>query len=52
MISRELFEIREELGQDHASDFLTVGSMGGHTSQIAIGIALSRPDKQVFLFGW
>ena len=47
MISRELFEIREALGQDHASDFLTVGSMG-HTSQIAIGIALSRPDRQVF----
>lgn len=39
MISRELFEYREAKGQDHAHDFLTVGSMG-HASQIALGIAL------------
>jgi len=48
-ISRELYEIREALGQNHSSDFLTVGSMG-HTSQIALGIALSRPDKTVYCF--
>ena len=47
MISRELFELREQLQQGHESDFLTVGSMG-HTSQIAMGLALGRPDKQVF----
>ena len=44
--SRELFECREALGQPHYSDFLTVGSMG-HSSQIALGIALSKPGKKV-----
>lgn len=44
--SRELFECRVAQGQPHHSDFLTVGSMG-HSSQIALGIALSRPDKRV-----
>lgn len=48
MISRELFEYRADtnnivLGQD----FLTVGSMG-HASQIALGIALQKPDRQVY----
>jgi len=47
--SRELFEYREELKQGHEKDFLTVGSMG-HTSQIALGIALQKPNKQVFCF--
>ena len=47
MTSRELFEYREELGQGHSNDFLTVGSMG-HSSQIALGVALSKPDKQVY----
>ncbi|NOQ55617.1 MAG: phosphonopyruvate decarboxylase [Nanohaloarchaea archaeon] len=46
-ISRELFEYREELGQDHSRDFLTVGSMG-HSSQIALGIALSKPERDVY----
>lgn len=45
--SRELFEIREQNGQDHRRDFLTVGSMG-HTSSIALGIALSKPDTKVW----
>lgn len=45
--SRELFEIREALGQGHEKDFLTVGSMG-HASMIAMGIALSRPDRTVW----
>lgn len=40
MISREVYEIRERLGQDHSRDFLTVGSMG-HSLMIALGIARS-----------
>lgn len=47
MASRELFEIREKLGHDHSKDFLTVGSMG-HTNQIALGIALQNPQKNVY----
>jgi len=47
MISRELFEIRKQKNQKHETDFLTVGSMG-HASQIALGIAISNPKKQVF----
>lgn len=45
--SRELFEIREESGQGHGRDFLTVGSMG-HASSIALGISLHRPDKKIW----
>lgn len=37
--SREIFEIRERRGQSHATDFLTVGSMG-HSSSIAFGAAM------------
>lgn len=48
-ISRELFEYREAEHQGHERDFLTVGSMG-HASQIALGIALHRPDRQVYCF--
>lgn len=47
--SRELFEYREEQGQGHGNDFLTVGGMG-HASQIALGMALAAPDRQVFCF--
>lgn len=46
MASRELYEIRERNGEGHEKDFLTVGSMG-HASQIALGIALSKKDRQV-----
>jgi phosphonopyruvate decarboxylase len=46
MASRELFEVRERLGQGHEADFLTVGSMG-HCSQIALGLALSTSDRQI-----
>lgn len=49
MISRELFEIRERSGHGHEHDFLTVGSMG-HASQIALGIALEKPDRRVYCF--
>lgn len=47
MISREVYETRERLGQDHSRDFLTVGSMG-HASMIAMGIAKSQPSRKVF----
>ena len=44
--SRELFEVRERYSQGHDRDFLTVGSMG-HSSQIALGIALQKPNYRV-----
>lgn len=49
MISRELFEFRANNGEGHERDFLTVGSMG-HASQIALGIALQKPDRRVYCF--
>lgn len=45
--SREVYELREALGQGHEQDFLTVGSMG-HAGMIALGIALARPDRTVW----
>lgn len=45
--SRELFEIREERGESHQYDFLTVGSMG-HSSSIALGAALYKPATKVW----
>ena len=47
MISREVYETRERLGQDHSRDFLTVGSMG-HAIMIALGIAKAQPSRRVF----
>ena len=47
--SRELFEYRENNNQGHGNDFLTVGSMG-HSSSIALGIALNNEDKKIFCF--
>ena len=49
MISRELFEYRAAMNQEHERDFLTVGSMG-HASQIALGIALAQPARRVWCF--
>ena len=49
MISRELFEYRTAMNQGHERDFLTVGSMG-HASQIALGIAMAKPDRRVWCF--
>ena len=46
--SRELFEIRELRKEGHEKDFLTVGSMG-HASSIALGIALQKPDKKIWI---
>ena len=46
--SRELFEIRKQNNQGHELDFLTVGSMG-HSSSIALGIALHNPEKRVWI---
>ncbi|MBR4759349.1 MAG: phosphonopyruvate decarboxylase [Lachnospiraceae bacterium] len=45
--SRELFETRVSNGQSHDHDFLTVGSMG-HSSSIALGVALNKPEKRVW----
>ncbi len=45
--SRELFELRVKKGQGHGRDFLTVGSMG-HSSSIAFGVALNKPEKKVW----
>lgn len=48
-LSRELFELREARGEGHDRDFLTVGSMG-HSSSIALGIALEKPERRVYCF--
>lgn len=45
--SREVYELREARDQSHSRDFLTVGSMG-HSSSIALGIALQKPDRRVW----
>ena len=49
MISRELFVYRAVMNQGHERDFLTVGSMG-HASQIALGIAMEKPERRVWCF--
>lgn len=49
MISRELFEARTAWSQGYERDFLTVGAMG-HASQIALGIALQKPERRVYCF--
>eukprot|EP00744_Colponema_vietnamica_P016313 GILI01022884.1.p1 GENE.GILI01022884.1~~GILI01022884.1.p1 ORF type:complete len:409 (-),score=86.17 GILI01022884.1:61-1266(-) len=48
MPSREVFESRARAKAGHHRDFLTVGSMG-HASAIAAGIALQKPDRNVFV---
>ena len=49
MISRELFEFRANSKLGHHRDFLTVGGMG-HASQIALGLAIAQPKRQVYCF--
>ncbi|MDO4836531.1 MAG: phosphonopyruvate decarboxylase [Clostridia bacterium] len=44
--TRELFFLREKRGETKAHDYLNVGSMG-HSSSVALGIALQRPDRKV-----
>lgn len=46
LASRELYEIRDARKEGHGSDFLTVGSMG-HSSQIALSMALSLPGRRI-----
>jgi phosphonopyruvate decarboxylase len=48
-ISRELYEYRQNEKMDNVADFFTVGSMG-HCSQIALGIALAGPDRNIYCF--
>jgi phosphonopyruvate decarboxylase len=47
MPSREVYDYRRHKESGHHRDFLTVGGMG-HASQIALGIALQRPDRTVY----
>ena len=47
MPSREVYEYRTKRGAGHQRDFLTVGGMG-HASQIALGIALQKPERSVY----
>jgi len=47
--SRELFEYRENKNQNHQTDFYMVGSMGC-VAAIALGIALEKPKKRIFVF--
>ena len=50
MASRELFEHKAALGQDtEKSNFRSVGSMG-HCPMIGMGIALAKPERQVYVF--
>lgn len=49
MPSRELFEFRAVNNYRHHRDFLTVGGMG-HASQIALGIAVSQPNRKIYCF--
>lgn len=44
--SREVYEYRDERGEGHGNDFLTVGGMG-HTASIALGVARGQPDRRV-----
>lgn len=44
--TRELFFLREKRNETKAHDFLNVGSMG-HASSVALGIALSKPNRYV-----
>ena len=45
--SRELYEMRDKLGDGHQKDFLTVGSMG-HALAIAQGVAAAQPERTVW----
>ena len=44
--SREVYEFRVNNNDNKNVDFLTVGGMG-HCNQIALGIAMQKPDKNI-----
>ncbi len=44
--TRELYFLRERRKESHRFDFLNVGSMG-HASSVALGIAVSKPERPV-----
>lgn len=44
--TRELYYLRKKREESHANDFLNIGAMG-HTSSIAVGMALSQTDSLV-----
>lgn len=44
--TRELFFLREKRNESKACDYLNVGAMG-HASSVALGIALSKPERKV-----
>ncbi|MEQ9942480.1 phosphonopyruvate decarboxylase [Pectobacterium aroidearum] len=46
MLSRELYELREQRSEGHQRDFLTVGGMG-LASQIALGLCDAQPQRKV-----
>lgn len=46
--AREVYEVRTNNNEKHNNDFLTLGSMG-HASSIALGIALQKSDKRVWI---
>jgi len=46
-LSREIYELRQSGSHSHKTDFLTVGSMG-HSPAIALGIALEKPNRQIW----
>ncbi|RLE20477.1 MAG: phosphonopyruvate decarboxylase [Acidobacteria bacterium] len=48
-IGRELYTSRISNGEEHPGDFLSVGSMG-HSSQIALGIAMEKSQTPVYCF--
>lgn len=47
MLGRELYEYRERSSTSAERDFLTVGGMG-HACSIALGLAQTRPDREVW----
>lgn len=49
-IGRELYEFRKTSGQNNDCDFYCVGSMG-HANQVALGLAMRRPELVVCLDG-
>lgn len=46
-VSRELYEYRDKRGDGHDKDFLNIGAMG-HTSSVALGIAMEKPGRNVY----